>query len=868
VATTRAWVQQSAKVRVPVAAGDVIERPRLRRRLDTLIDPSDGTRVLAVCAPAGFGKTTAVSGWARGVDPARAKVAWCSLDATDSHTFRFWSLVLHALTTARPDLAEAGLAAPHRAGAAAFFNELVAALAGHQLVLVVENVHELVDPRVLADLDLFVGLLPASVQLVLTSRADPPLTALHDLHLLGALAELRGRDLALTSDELRRLVPDVDGATRQLIMERTDGWPALVQLMLLSLRTHAELPLTPFEDDYVMAEYLFRELLRRQDESVQSLMLVAAVPDLLPLDLAVELSGMTDAGRVLDGLVATSGLVTRAATPEEQPWYRFHPLLRSYLRAELLRSDGQGGREVQVRAALWFLAAGLPLEAVRHARASEAWDALDRVVASVGLGLVNAGEASLLLDALEAPGASATRAPDAGPWTHVIRAAALVDQGRVTKAGAELALAGAETALVRDPELAEAWRGVDLHVRRRRGRAFDADALAASKATNPDVQVYVGVQLGGALLSAGDPVVAIDVLETPADLAEGLQRPAAVVDALVMTAMARASVSEYPKVGPLLDRAFAIAREHGWGASPRLANAHLLRAWCARLRMEDTIARWHVARARALLDTTAEPAVVASVVLLDEVISFEADPGSFASADQVHEVWKGGDGVRMPSLVVHAALVDVRLSLALHRLDRVAETLTTVRGSVGECAETELMEAMAEASSGQRRRARERIRQVTSGEISPIVPVSLLIAFALETRLAVLEGDSFAASRSARSGLDLAARFDAPRAFMDFGGEETVALLQVERGRWGQHEALAERIAGAVRPMDPSLESLTTRELEVLAELPTLRTVDEIAHSMFVSPNTLKTHMRSVYRKLGVSSRRDAVSAARQRGLL
>ena len=96
-----------------------------------------------------------------------------------------------------------------------------------------------------------------------------------------------------------------------------------------------------------------------------------------------------------------------------------------------------------------------------------------------------------------------------------------------------------------------------------------------------------------------------------------------------------------------------------------------------------------------------------------------------------------------------------------------------------------------------------------------------------------------------------------------------LTLLRTGRGRWGTHEQLAEQVTGRHRAQPRSVaEVLTSRELEVLVELPTLRTVDEIAQSMFVSVNTLKTHLRSVYRKLGVTSRRDAVAAARERGLL
>jgi LuxR family maltose regulon positive regulatory protein len=218
--------------------------------------------------------------------------------------------------------------------------------------------------------------------------------------------------------------------------------------------------------------------------------------------------------------------------------------------------------------------------------------------------------------------------------------------------------------------------------------------------------------------------------------------------------------------------------------------------------------------------------------------------------------------------VVHAALVDARFSLLLHRVERVHETAAALRRNVGECGELTLIDALIESASGRHRQALETVRKVTNRHAEVVTPVSLLIAAALETRLAVLENDSYGATRAARQALGLAERFDAPRAIPDFGGEQMLTLLQNGRGRWGTHEALAQRIAGAPRHPDPSPEVLTARELEVLVELPTLRTVDEIASEMYVSVNTLKTHLRSVYRKLGVSSRRDAVSAARVRGLL
>ena len=864
MATTRTSAQQRAKLQVPVATGELIDRARITERLDELVRPGSGTCVFAVCAPAGFGKTTAVSGWARGLDQRRLKVAWCSLDATESHTFRFWSLVLRAVVEARPELSAAELAAPHRAGAAAFLSDLAAAMAEHPVVLVLENLHEVVDPKVLADLDHFVALLPMSCRLVLTSRSDPPLTSLQALQLRGGLGQLRVTDLAFTSDELRRLVPDVDDEARALIWERTEGWPALVQLLLLSIRSRSEVPLAPLGGDPVLAEYLFQELLRRQDQRVQDLMLAAGVPDLVPLDLAVELTGMTDAGSILDRLVAVSGLVTQAHVPgDERPWYRFHPLLRSYLRAELTRSDRQRQQELHSRAATWYLGADLPLDAVRHARASDDTAVLERVISAVGLGLVNAGEASLLVDAL---GGRTRRSPAAAPWTHLVTAAALSDLGRVPEALAALALVRPTAGV--DPDLDEACRAVEAQLRRRRALPPVDPLEVGSAARAPDVLLFAAVEYGSTRLWDGQVGEASETLMVAAALAEGLDRPAALLDALVLVALARAGESDHRSAGSYLDRAFAIAVEQGWGASPRLAQAHLLRAWCARLRLDEAAARRHAQRARTLVDLTSDPIVAASVHALDEILTFESDPAATGAADNLHRAWEAFDRPRMPALVVHAALVDVRFSLILHRVDRVLVTLDAVRRTVGPCGEVELISAMLEAANGHRRRALELIRPITGGHVDVVSPVSALLAAALEARLAMLEDDGYAATRAARRALDLADRFDAPRALVDFGGEQVLTLLRTGRGRWGVHEQFAERIAGAAAHAAPTTEVLTTRELEVLVELPTLRTVDEIAHEMFVSVNTLKTHLRAVYRKLGVTSRRDAVAAARERGLL
>jgi len=277
-----------------------------------------------------------------------------------------------------------------------------------------------------------------------------------------------------------------------------------------------------------------------------------------------------------------------------------------------------------------------------------------------------------------------------------------------------------------------------------------------------------------------------------------------------------------------------------------------------------------VALARALVHhPTADPTVLGSVRALDGALRFEADPSQVEEVEQMHEVWQSIASAQVaPAWVVGAALLHARLSLRLHRANRVRESIEDVRRLLGECAELHLLEAMLAAASGHHRRALELVRGVTSGQVEVVVPMSLVDAWAQEAALQAELGDSFAATAAARSALDLAVELGALRPLLDSGGDQLIGLLQRERGRWGNHEPLVEQLIRVARQPDAAAPVLTDRELEVLVELPTLRTVDEIAHSMYVSVNTVKTHLRNVYRKLGVSSRRAAVEAARMHGLL
>ncbi len=437
----------------------------------------------------------------------RVAVAWCSLDATESHTFRFWSLLLQAVTVARPELAAAGLAAPHRAGADGFLNDLVrragraAAGARDREPPRAGRPQGAGRPRPVREAAAGIG----------EAGADEPVGPAVDRP-PGPAPARPGRAAASAPswrshrEELQLLAPDLDEEMRQVIWERTDGWPALVQLMLLALRTQSELPLTPFEDDYVMAEYLFRELMRRQDP---------------PRPVA-------DAGRSGPGPAAPrprgaalrhdrcrAGSWTTSSRP--RGWSRGprYPSTSSRGTGSIpccvptcgrswRARTGSAGRRCRPRRPRGSSTAGLPLEAVHHARASEDAQVLEQVVAAAGWGWSTPAS----------PACCSTRWPGPLPGHRPRRRGPTwwpprpspTWAGHRCPAASSRWLGPSSTRRGVGLRPRRGLAGVDLHVRRRRGFPLDIGPGRASppRATSPDVQVYAAVQQGGALLTGGD----------------------------------------------------------------------------------------------------------------------------------------------------------------------------------------------------------------------------------------------------------------------------------------------------------------------------------------------------------------------------
>ena len=355
----------SAPIRVPVGKtavpelpAEFISRPALLQRLDR----ATGTQVIVLSAPAGSGKTLLLADWVR--QEGGPETVWISLDADDNDPRRLWSAVLaslHGLASRSGGIPRQRIAAAtQRAHGDDLVEEVADALEDPRSParVVLDDVQELTGREVLRDLSRLIRRSPAGLRLVLASRTDPPIS-IPRLRLEGRLHELRADVLRLTPADtaamLRAAGLELTTAQVAVLQARTDGWAAGLRLAILALRRTEDVStfLTNFSgDERSVAEYLTVEILDGMTPDTQQFLRMVSVCSPLRAAVAVELSARADAESLLDVICHETPLVERTSPGN----YRIHPLLRSYLVADLARQRPETYLRLQATAARWWLA--------------------------------------------------------------------------------------------------------------------------------------------------------------------------------------------------------------------------------------------------------------------------------------------------------------------------------------------------------------------------------------------------------------------------------------------------------------------------------------------------------------------------------
>jgi LuxR family transcriptional regulator, maltose regulon positive regulatory protein len=866
----------AAKVRIPASVSTVLIRERLHDLMNAAVAGADvGPPVTVVCAPAGAGKTTMLATWARGrADRDDAWVAWVSLDSEDNDPALLWPAILRGLKDAgawgRDDPLDGPV--PTSDGPnAVFLAVLIARLERlpKPVVLVLDGVHDVHSAGAVHTLNMLLRHSPTTLRVVLATRFPPPLI-LPRLKLEGRLREIGPDELTFTTDEARRLYANegiqLAEPELELLMERTEGWAAALRLAAITLADSSQPGerITQFTgNDRVVADYLTGEVFARQPKDVQQFMLSTCICCRFTADLAVALSRRDNAGQILDRLERT-GIVT-----VEHDAYRYHPLLGSYLRAELGRRRLSAQQQLHRVAADWFLTSGDALKAMEHSIASGDDDVVTRLVARFGVEQILKGETVRLRRILDSAPAHVLSRPSVA----LVAALTALDLGDVLVA--DRWLRGIDNAA--HPLRTQRLRALRATVQLHRSR-LDGDvgtALTAVRSTRAgrtgefDLDLLTLFNRGVVAAWTGHHHRAKSNLYHALRLAASERRDAVRLQCEAHLAAVAAVEGDLAQMSTRARGALAIAESRGWDDTPRCTYIYTLLALEAYERLEDERAGRLASLATALVAESTDPTIELFALTLHAMVTFHTarDPHLVVATLRGHWQRLGGKVVA-PALVAYTASIQQRMALRVGELSWAAEVLQRVEKSLVPCGEQALAQAILHAHQGRLASTRRLLGPILSGRTRIIVASTVIDAWLLEAHLADRLEDANRAHEALIQALTLAAPHDIMRPFHD-AGQFLRALLARGAGRFGRHEAFATKVLISLPASVPDpTDRLTAREQALLAELPSMRTAEEIAHTMFVSVNTVKTHLRGIYRKLGVSHRRDAITVARQRGLL
>jgi LuxR family maltose regulon positive regulatory protein len=883
----------TSKIVPPALPGWLVSRPRIDER----VDAGRQGLLTVVSGPPGAGKTMAMASWAAtraGLPP----IAWVTLDEYDNRPRAFWSYVVEALRQAGVQI-PGNVWAPGRGRVdQAFLLRLTAAItaSGAPVVLVLDDLHLVTEPRTLNGLTRLLANARPQLSLVVGSRSDPILP-LHRYRLAGELTEIRAGELAFSVEEAGQLMEQhgiaLPADSLAFLTGRTDGWVAALRLAAISMATHpdpAQFVKHVAAEDSAVAGYLVEEVLNTLPAAMRSFLLRTSILDQVNGDLASELA-RAEPATDLPALAHANALIQ----PLGGGWYRYHPLLADVLRLKLRRESPGLERDLHQRAARWLRKNRTPAEAARQAVAGGDWQLAARIAVD-----------DLVIDQLlEPPGVQPLaevlqRIPQDHTWsqpqpllvTAALRLASTADDS------ARASLAVADQMLDQIPPDQEipsrlAWAVIRLGLARRQGDRHAAEAAVADATTlvakipddqlalRPDLGAQVTAARGTLELWAGDFDQAAVTLSAAAAAAQNTGQRA---DCLGHLALLEALRGRLSRAAELAAAPAGAGRDHQAGAAESSSCAATVAlAYVHVERNELPAARRCLRRADEILQLSPDK-LIGAVACLVAARGFLAQRRSgpvAALVDRARHGWSPA-----PWLEQRLLLAQSQAHLAQGNFASAAEAARQAGADSSPGAAAAL--ARAWLASGNVQGAR---RALAGGSAAgDRVPDHVrLQAWLADARLSHEVGDRRNADRLLERALRLAAGEQVRLPFLMEGSwirdglGENPGLARAyrqllnqgpssrggpARSRAGAAARPPARLATAPQVMPLVVENLSNREREVLQHASELLGTAEIAAEMFVSVNTVKSHLKSIFRKLGAGSRNEAVRRARQLQLL
>jgi LuxR family maltose regulon positive regulatory protein len=865
----------------------LVSRPGLFERL------SAAQRVVLVSAAAGSGKTFLLRSWiaAEGLGD---RVAWVSVARGQRDPQVFWLSVLDAVRGTRVGSGRVRelTAAPDLDGATVV-RRLLEDLGSldERVWLVIDDLHELQAEGAVHQVGLLVGSAPPQLRVVLLTRRDLRL-GLHRLRVEGELTEIRGEDLRFSPMESRALMEAAgvrlsDSALESLV-GTTEGWATGLRLAAMSLASDPDperLAASFSGRQRGVADYLLAEVLERQPPEVTRLLLRTSILERVSGPLADRLTGVSGSERILWELEDAGAFVV--SLDAERSWFRYHHLFADLLALELRRTSPQELPGLHTIAAEWLAEHGDPVQAIRHAQAAENWGLATPLLADNWRSMYLDGRSATARELLSEFPADVVRKD---PELAALAAADRRSAGSLPQAAQYLALAERLSASMPEHRrrrfqlslllvrlaLARGRHDLDAVAEEAERLLALADSPGASDAEVGDegLRATALINLGAAEIWAGQLEAAERHLEQALEDARRIGRPLLELQALSHLAILGSVRS--PALGEQRAReAIELARAHGWEeTAPFVAAAYVTLGNGALWRGRLAEAEGWLNQAELVLRRFAEPTTAMMLYAGRTVLEFARGRREDAiTAQRAAESIQQGFATRhILATPAQARLLEMLVQVG--ETERVQRALDDMDENVRTTSAMRIVQATLRLAEEDPEGAAAALAPIFAGAAPTDNPRWEIHALLLKASAEDALGDTGASARALEGALDLA---EPDGLLLPFLLHPTPELIERHSRLRSTHASLISEIqsmlAGrtpAARPEDaePLQEPLSESELRVLRYLPTNLLASEIAAELFVSRNTIRTHMRNVYLKLGVHSRGDAVMRARELGLL
>ncbi|MFC9841567.1 LuxR C-terminal-related transcriptional regulator [Rhodococcus sp. NPDC127530] len=896
------------RIGTPFLPADVLTRPRLFDRLTNAVKHP----VTTITAPAGWGKTQLLASWVHS-SSCVIDVCWLTVDRRDSDPNRFWPAMLAAISPRLSHSVEKESDDP----VVPMFEGL--ATLRSPILLILDDIHWLDDSVVEEELSWLLARLPPLVHVILSGIYLPRLP-ISRLRVEGKLHALTAKDLSFNTAEVSAMLAEsgveISAAAAEVLQVRTEGWSAGLRLAALALAEaeSSEQFLENFTGDNAdVADYLVSEVLARIPVDLQDFLLRTSVCEVVTADLATALTGRADSYEVLRWM-AKRNLFVIADTPRKD-WFRYHGMFAELLRSRLKLQVDPSAATLHHTASRWFADHNMPVAAFQHACNATRWRDAETLLVDNWLQLYLDGQLVTVQGLLRQLPDRVVSTNSELRLVQIAVALALGEGGVVDISDAALAGAPLETIggrrtptqpesaaldsadrhplstdLPIDPDATTASLVVDLERGRLSGDlnvvATAANGMATlsqwyeshgSTAAN-DLRALALQQLGTTEYWVGRRADGEGHLREALSASRATDRAYLELGCLSQLVGVLTAQNRLTEALTVADQATELARQRGWELTGAAAELWHARGWAAYMRGNLDAAEQHLAAAATAVRRQ-DAAVSATVMLVRGlVISL-----------------RGRKREALTDLEAAARIVD-RMAARYVFDDYLTAERSRVRLAIGDAAgAAAVLESLppqatgpimltvahaellvAEGKPGRAVGLLNEAIDVGSGLVDEMLQAMILLALLDEQEIP----QSPQAVDQITKAIELAAPEQYVQPFLQFGSPVNALLRRVRRAGT-RHREFVDLVQSKFVEIAPILhvgtvdtaggalvEPLTKREMQVLRAIEEPASLPELSARLFVSVNTLKAHLRSIYRKMNVNGRRTAVVKARALGLL